>query len=195
MKKISILSAVVLLLAVAVSCGPTNTQTIGKNVDPDVTKLNNVETYAWIGDADKIPESQVFVSPTGVFVFNNESDRKTIKDAIEYELGARGYEQNSTGLAGMLVSFYVTERADTLRSTNGYVSIYGEPVITEDDVEMTPVQPGTLIINIVENESNEMVWQGFASGILKPEYVNDENKIKEAVSSIFERFAYDAKDS
>ena len=195
MKKSISFSALVMMMVFAVSCGSSNTQTIGKNVDPDVTSLANVTSYTWTSDIDKIPDTRMFVSPTGVYVYNNESTRKQIKDAIQYELEARGYTQNSyaAGDKSMLVSFYVLEQADTLRTTNGYITtVFGEPLITKDDVNQTPVEPGTLIVNIIDGKSKEMVWQGFASGILKADYINDEAKVREAVSSIFSKFVYKA---
>lgn len=184
----------IFFLFLVISCGSANTTSIGKNIDPEVTNLSNVKTYNWTTDIDKIPDQRVFVSETGVYFYNNSSARKRIKDAIEYELNSRGYKMDSSAeKPGMLVSFFVLERADTLRKTSGYINIYGQPVITEKDVEMVPVEPGTLIINIVDTDVNKMVWQGFASGILKPGDINNELKIRQAVSSIFSRFNYDAK--
>lgn len=180
--------AAIVLMGIAAGCGTANTETIGKNVDPDAN-LSNVTTYAWISDIDKIPESRVFVSPTGVYVFNNESARNKIKDAINYELDARGYDKNDSD-AGMLVSFYVLEQSDSLRTTNGYVEVGGERVLTEDNVSYTPVDAGTLIINIINNKSDKLVWQGFASGILHEEDLNNQSKIREAVHSIFSEFEY-----
>ncbi len=185
------------LLALMIGCGTSHTQVIGKNVDPDVTNLEDVKTYAWISDIEKIPDARMFRTLNGTYIYNNQSARKKIKDAVEYELNARGYKMppNTTNEAGMIVSFYVLEQADTLRTTNGYVNIFGDAVITEDDVEREPVEPGTLIVNLIDSKTNKMVWQGFASGILKPEDLNDQLKIRQAVSSIFSRFNYDAKDS
>jgi hypothetical protein len=194
MKRTSFICVVLTTLFVFAACGPSNTKEIGKNIDADVTNLAEVKTYGWTTNIDKIPAGRVFLSPTGVYVFNNESARKRIKDAIEYELNARGYKMPATGAApGMLVSFLITEQADTLQRVSGYVTVRGEPVISNDDVESVPVQPGTLIVNLTDNKNDKMVWQGFASGIIKPEDVNNEVKIREAVSSIFSQFNYDAK--
>lgn len=193
MKKIMTLAVVFGSLLFIAACGPSHTQVIGKNVDPDVTNLENVKTYGWSTSIDKIPDEKMFVSPTGVYVFNNESARKRIKDAIEYELNARGYKmQASDATPGMWISYFILEQADSLRRTGGYVMVQGEPVIPSDNVDYVAVEPGTLIININDSKSEKMVWQGFASGILKPEDVNNEIKIREAVSSIFNKFNFKA---
>lgn len=194
MKRILNSCVLISIIVFSVACGSSNNQTIGKNVDPDVTELGNVKTFGWIGEIDKIPEQRIFLSETGIYVYNNESARKRIKEAVEHELNARGYNLQTAGQRpGALVSFYVLEQAGTLRRTNGYVTIEGKPVISADDVEQVPVEPGTLIVNLVHNETNQMVWQGFASGIIKPNDLNDEAKIRQAVSSIFSQFTYDAK--
>ncbi|OQP53509.1 DUF4136 domain-containing protein [Niastella populi] len=193
MTKITTVSAVLGLILFIVSCGPSTTQTIGKNVDPDAVNLRDARTYGWISSIDNIPETHIFISPTGVYAFNNESARKRIKDAIEYELKARGYKMYDSGNEpDMEVSFFISEQAGTLRKTGSYVMVQGEPVIPSDNVEEVAVEPGTLIVNIIDGKTDKMVWQGFASGILKPEDVNDELKINQAVSSVFNRFNFKA---
>lgn len=185
-KRFFILPAILSMMLFA-SCSSSNTtQEIGKNVDPDA-HLASAKSYTWTSNIDQIPNDQVFISPTGVLVFNNESARKMIKDAIQYELDARGYNMKDS-TADMLISFYILERADSLRTTNGFVEVMGDKVLTEENVSWTPVEPGTLIINIVDKDSLKMVWQGFASGILKPEDLNDQSKVRQAVSSIFSKF-------
>jgi hypothetical protein len=184
------------LLALMAGCGTSNQSMIGQNVTPGITNLEDVKTYAWISDIDEIPDVRMFRTLNGTFYFNNESARKKIKDAVEYELNARGYKMpNASGEPGMLVSFYVSEQGGTLRKTNGYVNIRGEVVIPSENVEEVAIEPGTLIVNVIDNKTKKMVWQGFASGIIKPEELNDRLKIRQAVSSIFSKFDYDAKDS
>ncbi|GAA0524888.1 DUF4136 domain-containing protein [Chitinophaga japonensis] len=194
MKKMTITGLVLGMFIAAIGCGPSSTRAIGENVDPDVTKLEDAKTYGWITDIDNIPDARAFISPTGIYVFNNESARERIKDAIAYELSARGYEKQEAtgGEPGIEVSFLVLEQADTLRRTGDYVTVQGDAVIPEDNVEQVPVMPGTLIINLTDGKTDKMVWQGFASGIIKPEDVNDKSKIRQAVSSIFSQFNPDA---
>ena len=71
--------------------------------------LNDYSTYTWSKSIDQIPSDQIYVSPTGVYVFNNESVRSKIKNAIEFELSAKGYKKDENN-PQMLVIFTVTER-------------------------------------------------------------------------------------
>ena len=158
------------------------------------TSLNDYSTYAWSKSIDQIPSAAIYVSPTGVYVFNNESVRSRIKDAIEYELGAKGYKKDETN-PDLLVLFTITERPGSLRTYNGYqmVNSGADSVRTSENVETTNIDAGTLIINIVDAKSGAVAWQGFASGILKPEMITDESQVRQAVASIFDKFDYTAK--
>lgn len=158
------------------------------------TSLNDYSTYAWSQNIDQIPSGAIYVSPSGVYIFNNESVRSRIKEAIEYELGARGYKKEENN-PDMLVLFTVTERPGNLRTYNGYEMIDNgaDSTRTPSDATTTHIDAGTLIINIIDAKSGAVAWQGFASGILKPEMVNDESQIRQAVASIFNRFNFRAK--
>lgn len=93
--------------------------------------------------------------------------------------------------ADMIVSFSVLEQPGSLRTTNGYVTVSsGEKVRTEDNVSYTDVKPGTLLINLIDNKQDKQIWQGFASGILQPDHMRDESKVRQAVSSVFSQFKY-----
>lgn len=156
--------------------------------------LNDYKTYSWSKNIDQIPADQIFVGPNGLYVFNNESVRSKIKDAIEYELSAKGYKKADSN-PDIMVLFSVTEQPGTLRTYNGYEMINGglDSVRTQSDVNLTEIEPGTLIINLLDAKSGVVAWQGYASGILKPDMINDVTKVRQAVSSIFSQFNFKAK--
>lgn len=156
--------------------------------------ISDYKTFAWTSDIDKIPSDKIFIGPNGVLVFNNESVRERIKNAIRYELESRGYQMGSDN-ADMLVTFMILEQPGELRTYNGYEMLdYGlDSTRTPENVETVDVAAGTLIINLIDNKSDKVAWQGYASGILKPEMVNDDSQVKEAVHSIFQQFDFKAK--
>lgn len=155
--------------------------------------ISDYKTFAWTTDIDKIPSDKIFVGPNGVLVFNNESVREKIKNAIRYELESRGYKMSDSN-SDMLVTFMILEQPGKLRTYNGYEMLdYGlDSTRTPENVEMTDVSAGTLIINLIDNKSDKVAWQGYASEALKPDMVNDDTKVKEAVHSIFEQFNFKA---
>jgi hypothetical protein len=158
------------------------------------SSIKNYKTYSWVASIDKIPDDQLFVGPNGVLIYNNESARKMIKDAIQYELDARGYKKQESN-ADMLVDFEVLEQPGRLRTYNGYqvVSLGADTVRTPENVQWTDVKAGTLLINLTDGKSGDMVWQGFASGILNPDIIKSQSKVRQAVSSIFRKFKYKAR--
>ena len=156
--------------------------------------ISDYKTYAWSNQIDQIPNDAVFVGPNGVLVFNNESTRKKIKDAIQYQLEAKGYKMQNSN-PDMIVLFRMLEQPTSLTTYNGY-KMYNNGIDstrTSANVEQTKVNAGTLIINLVDANSGKIAWQAYASGILKPDMVNDEAKIRQAVSSMFDQFKYVAK--
>lgn len=154
--------------------------------------LDDYETFGWTKDIDQIPQDAVFLGPNGVYVFNNETTRAKIKKAIEFELNSKGYKLNETD-PDMLVMYQVTEQPGELLTFNGYHVVGGEKVRTEENQETVEIAPGTLLINLIDAETGVVAWQGFASGILKPDMVNDEMKVRLAIGSIFEKFDHDAR--
>lgn len=187
MKKLILTSAVLCLFLMARSQDVGASSALGSS-------LNNYDSYSWTNDIDQIPADKVFLGANGIVVYNNNSTRSMIKDAIMYELDANGYHQQYYDY-DMLIQFLVTEQPGELITMEGYHVINGglDTVRTEDHIETVAIEPGTLLINITDAETNKMLWQGYASGILKADMINSESKVREAVSSIFDEFDYKAK--
>lgn len=155
------------------------------------TPIKNYSTFSWVSDIDKIPSDEVFVGPNGVLVFNNETARSKIKDAIKYELTAKGFKMEESD-PDMLVNFIVFEQKGQLRTYNGYQIVGGDSLRTEESPETVTVKPGTLLITILGGHDEGIVWQGYASGILTPKSVKSDAKIKAAVERIMDKFDYRA---
>ncbi len=189
-KVISYLSVLLMFAFILQACSSaSNMPVAGKNKDLDAN-FKDIKTYAWTSDIDNIPTDRVLIGPNGVFIFNNESGRKMIKDAVQYELDAKGYKMASSN-PDMLISFLVLEQPASLRTTEGYVTLSsGEQVRTDDNVSHTDVQPGTLIVNMINADNNKQIWQGFVSGIMKADDMRDQSKVRNAVSSVFGQFNY-----
>ena len=171
------------------ACTSSKMPISGKNRSLN-TDFEEIKTYAWTSDIDNIPTDIVLIGLNGIFVFNNQSGRKMIKESIQYELSAKGYQVVQTN-PDMLLSFVVLEQPASLRTTQGYVTLSsGEEIRTEGDVSYTDVKPGTLIINIIKADENKQIWQGFVSGILKADEMNNEMKVRNAVSTVFKQFNY-----
>lgn len=186
---------IILIIFSGLFCIAAKSQNVVVGADNSfTTSLNNYSTYAWSKNIDQIPSDAIYINPTGVFVFNNESVRSKIKNAIEFELSAKGYTKNENH-PDMLVLFTVTERPGSLTTYRGYQKVDDgmDSVRTPQDVHHTKIDAGTLIINIIDSKSGIVAWQGFASGILKPGMLSDESQVRQAVASIFSKFEFRAK--
>lgn len=194
MKKLNYLILPVLIGFSAIVTGCSTTSQ-GVTVGSDVQlgePIKQYKTYNWATNIDNIPTDKVFVGANGVYVFNNVSTRSQVKEAIQYELSARGFDMNASD-PDMVVNYVIFEQEGELRTYNGYQVINGiDSVRTEENVARTPVKPGTLLITITSGETGGVVWQGYASGILSADLIKDPAKIKSAVQQIFNEFNYKA---
>lgn len=188
-KNFSWIAALFLVAFTMYSCRTAKTSVAGENKDLSAN-FKDIKTYSWTADIDNIPKDKVFIGPNGVLVFNNLSGRKMIKDAVQYELDAKGYKM-VTSNPDMLVSFQVLEQPASLRTTEGYVTVFsGEKVRTDNNISYTDVKPGTLIVNLIDADKNKQIWQGFASGIMSADAIKDQSKVRSAVSTVFSQFNY-----
>lgn len=89
----------------------------------------------------------------------------SVKSALQEELEARGYRESPTK-GDLLVLYRVLEKKARMK---GYID--DEPTIisstrevrTPSDTTTHVVEPGTLIISLIDSKTSENVWDGFAS--------------------------------
>jgi len=121
----------------------------------------------------------------------NELIDGRIREAIDAELMRRGY-QKVEGSPDLLVGYHLAfEKKMSVTSVNsyyGYDPYWGpaghwETRIREYDV-------GTLVIDVVEAGSNELVWRGWGKGRVRENSSPAQSiaDIRAAVSKILERF-------
>lgn len=187
MKKLFLLAGLFLATTAMIQA-----QKVGTDRELD-TGIESYQTYTWSSDINQIPSDAVFVGPNGVVVFNNETTRSKIKSAIEYELSSKGYKHAQSN-PDFIVSFIVLEQPTEIVTYDGYRLLYNglDTVRTEENVNQTQLQPGTVMVSFVDRETGKMVWRGYASGILKPDMINDESKVRNAIASIFNDYRFRA---
>ncbi|MEJ6981284.1 DUF4136 domain-containing protein [Pedobacter sp. P351] len=187
-----ILTAIISLSAMFTGCTATSPRVIVGSDFKLGEPIKQFKTYSWSSSIDNIPTNEVFIGPHGVYIFNNVSTRSQIKDAIQYELSGRGFKMDSSN-PDMIVNYLVFEKEGELRTYNGYQVVNGlDSVRTEDNVARVTVKPGTLYITISGAKNEDVVWQGYASGILSSRLIKDPAKVKAAVQQIFKEFKYKA---
>ena len=187
-----ILSVIIGLSAIITGCTATSPGVIVGSDFKLGEPIKQFDTYGWAADIDSIPTDNVIIGPSGVLVFNNVSTRSQVKDAIQYELSARGFNMDANN-PDMLINYIIFEGEGELTTYNGYQVVRGmDSVRTEDNVARVTVKPGTLLVTITGGNNEGVVWQGYASGILSQSMIKDPAKIKSAVQQIFNEFDYKA---
>jgi hypothetical protein len=124
----------------------------------------------------------------------DETINSVIKEAISNELEGRGYTENEpTG--DLIIAYQVLDHKAQLHgyTNDDPVTASGQQVHTPQDTATFALDPGSLIITLIDAKTSQMVWDGFAKGMYyNNQFVNDEVKIKEAVHDIFTKFKYSA---
>lgn len=142
------------------------------------TKTKSVTPYVYSYDVI-IPASELVVN-------------QAIKASIKDELEARGYRM-SESRPDLLVAYRVLERQARMK---GYINdvptmVGSQEVRQPGDTTTHTLEPGTLLISLIDSKTHEVVWDGFASGLMRDNvFITEESKIKEAVHMIMEEFKY-----
>lgn len=178
-----------MLAFAAWSCAPSGMKVVTQ--EKESAEVSDYHTYNWVFDEATIPDEKMIVASDGILVYNNMSDRKKVKDAIELQMKANGFEKDILN-PEMLVDFSILEKDTELRK---YVLNNGQDYLgfgpRSETTQMVPVEEGTVIINFLDAETGLQVWQGFASGTLEKEDMNNLSTIKNKVGAIFEDFNFD----
>jgi hypothetical protein len=127
---------------------------------------------------------------------SDETANSAIKDAISNELEGRGYAESSGG-GDLIVSYQVLEQRAQLHGYNNDDPTVagGEQVRTPSDTATFVLEPGSLIISLIDAKTSQMVWNGFTRNMIANNaYITDEVKLKEAVHNIFQEFKYSTDD-
>lgn len=159
--------------------------------EKETAEVSDYQTYNWVFEDGMVPDEKMLVATDGILVYNNQSDRKKLKDAIELQMEARGFKKDVLN-PEMLVDFSILENETELRKfvmTNGQDYLGWGP--RSETSEMVPVDEGTVIINFLDANSGYQIWQGFASGTLEKDDMKNLSNIQSKVGAIFEDFNFD----
>ncbi|HJW72250.1 MAG TPA: DUF4136 domain-containing protein [Geothrix sp.] len=121
---------------------------------------------------------------------------KRVRTAVERELQARGFAMETKADPDFLVTYYPIVQERRYRTTThvgwgggwGYRPFYGRMGVSTSQVHH--YKEGTIVIEIVDYKSNQMIWQGAAAGALTglrtPEDADE--AVPRAVHDILARF-------
>lgn len=137
--------------------------------------------------------------PSSNFAFE-ENDKKVIFDAVADELKFRGYSSKQE--ADLMIKIQggtkssVEIRNDNRYYPNNYNAYNYNQYGRYDDYNNRPrdqsSKDASIIIDIIDVKQDKVVWQGVGFGTLSKNETLTEEKIREAISSIFLKYPYSA---
>ena len=169
------------------------TVSYGQKVTGDYEKSTDFSTYktymfvGWQDDSDQVM---------------NDFDRKRLRESIKSEMDARQFEFVESG-GDMAVSLYVV--VDEKTSTTAYTNYYGgagygrgrrgrggwgNGSATTSYSENDYLQ-GTLVLDMMDEESKDLLWQGVATGTITEKPEKREKKIPKAITKLMKKFPVD----
>jgi len=170
MKITTIITAV--FIGFYAGCTP---MTVHMDYDPDVD-FSSYTTFNWMpelkrGKKDEKP------TLTGPFL------EKRIKKAVLENLVARGYEKK-TGTADILIAYHINYKKKARVNMQGYGYWGPRPV------DVYRYKEGTLILDFVDTETNQLVWRGWSISAVDPGSGPraEQANINRAVEEILKRF-------
>lgn len=137
-------------------------------------------TYEW-GPADALPTGDPRLDKNPFF-------QDHVQGAVERELAARGFEQSTSGTPNLLIHYHasITQRIDVDRLDREYGNCYGE----DCQVGVVEFEAGTLVLDIVDAQTNRVIWRGWARHGVEDMLDNPDRmarRINEAVRRMLER--------
>jgi hypothetical protein len=146
--------------------------TVNTNYKPGIN-FARFKTYDWMPRLEKSGNLQEVIAAGRVGYI--------IEGAVEKELTDRGYKKEKR--AGIKPDFFLAYRAQVKEKTESKVITYacGEPICPQG-IDLVTIREGMLVLDIIEADSNQVVWRGTAVGV-----IGDPSKRKEAIEGAVAR--------
>jgi len=110
-----------------------------------------------------------------------------IRNVVENQLTAKGYREDSSRQADLVVECHVDIKEKHTDSINDFIQ-YRESGGQEGPQEsyVFGYQEGTIIVEAYDATTDRLAWRGSAAPLINPE--SQQDKVRQAVMSIMERF-------
>ena len=156
--------------------------------DPNAD-FSDVRSYAWLDESSGVEGDRPDVASL--------LDRR-VRAAVEAEFQRKGIQRVDRSAAKVLVTYHLGVESkldvDTINTGYGY-GPYGRYGGISSTTTVREYQEGTLLIDVVEPSSKQLVWRGAGQARIreysKPE--EREQRINQAVKEILEKFPPGAK--
>jgi hypothetical protein len=171
-----------LALAVLTGCAPF---TVKYDYDARA-HFEAFKTYDWYAASSKAKGQAAGVE-------NPIMDRR-VRNAVERELAAKGLKQQTTGEPDLLVTYYPVYNHRAMVTSTGFGGGWGyRPYGLGMGTSITEVhhyQEGSIVLELVDNKTNQLIWQAAAEGALSnlEDPQEAEEQVGKAVKALLTRF-------
>lgn len=167
--------AVALVVAALGGCSDLR---INTDFDP-AANLTQLRTYDWRPGPQK--------GPSDPRIDNSLLDTR-VRNAVDRQLAAKGYQKISSGSPDFLVGYHVVlEQRTDFRTVGGYYGYRwgGAPATYAYNYE-----EGTLLLDVIDPKTMKLLWRGSATSIVERQATPEarEAKINKAVAEILAKF-------
>ena len=163
-----------------------NVVTVDAEQKPN-TDFSKYKTFTWASQVDSKLDP-------GFYFLNDLELKERIRKAVSNELQGRGYKMDRQS-PDLMVNFRVFDKPTKIETYSDYGDNYfgtGE-ITSADGMKTIDVAAGSVILNLVDKKSGQVVWRGLASGLTNDNgFDRDQNNIKEAVNLMFNKYDYRA---
>jgi hypothetical protein len=155
------------------ACGSASAQNVTYNFMPG-TDFSKYHTYKWVTESNTHP---------------NQIVDQQIKDAIDQQLAAKGLTKTDGETAELFVGYQVSVNQE--RQWNAYGGgmgwRFGGGMATATS---STIQVGTLVLDIYDPSSKQLVWRGQATKTLNPSSNPEKNQknLNSAMARLLKNF-------
>lgn len=172
---LSALAFYVCILSMVSACSPV--RVISSTFSPDAS-IEDYETFNFYDLEVDAPQQELI----------REERLDMLKNAIQSELNARGLEMAEDPdlwvNIGVLIEDKVQTRETDIREAPLYIgqrSYHWE----REEIVVDEYQEGTVTIDLIDADANEMVGQAVASGVIAEDDANLRKRIEKGVKKVF----------
>lgn len=134
------------LIVAASGCGPLH---VNAFAEPGVAF--NFRTYAWAAQ-EGVPTGDPRLD-------NNRFFSERVRDSVDRELAARGFEKSTLGSSDLVIHYHatITQEVEISGSTDQFDHC--------NNCGSSVYDAGTLVIDLVDARSSKLVWRGWAEKV------------------------------
>lgn len=124
---------------------------------------------------------------------NNKEGIENIKMAIALELNRRGLNEDQSNDSNLLINIglTITDEVQTRKTDIRDAPIYmgtRNYHWESEEIVIDEYQAGTIVIDLIDAEKNEMVWQGVVKGVISKKDEKNKKTVNKAIAKVFKKY-------